>query len=391
MPCTACSSADTTTFFRVADMPVFCNVLCNTPAEARAVTRGDIHLAYCNACGLVYNEAFDESRVKYSGTYENALHFSPLFQKYVSDLASELVGSYGLRGKRIVELGCGDGSFLSALCKLGDNRGFGFDPAFDPSRAGPIDPRAKIEQKLYGPETAGEPADFVCSRHVLEHIPSPFAFMQHVRRTVGNNPGTVVFFEVPDVSWTLEQMGIWDIIYEHCNYFSAVAIKRLFAAAGFEPIGTSTVYGGQFLTIRARPGRTRPGFDTTRTAEDAQFRSWVDRFGESQRRKVAEWRSRLADLSKSGKRAVLWGAGSKGVTFLNTIGSGEAAGVLTHIVDVNPRKQGCFVAGSGQEIISPEQAKSLKPDVVVIMNPVYRAEIEGNLRTLGINTSLLSA
>ncbi len=390
MPCPACSSPETTTFFRVTGMPVFCNVLSATPAEARSAARGTIHLAYCNSCGLVFNEAFDESLVKYGGQYENALHFSPLFRQYAEDLANELVASYSLRNKNIVELGCGDGSFLSTLCRLGDNRGFGFDPAFDPARAGPIDPRVSIVQKYYGPETAGEPADFVCCRHVLEHIPEPFSFITHVRQTVGNRPGTIVFFEVPDVSWTLEQLGIWDIIYEHCNYFSRVAIRRLFAAGGFEPFTTSSVYGGQFLTIRARPGSTLPGFGRAADPEDQHFRALVDRFGDRQRTKVSEWQTRLADLARQGKRAVLWGAGSKGVTFLNTLAAKAGSG-LDHIVDVNPRKQGCFVAGTGQEIIAPSRLPSIRPDVVVIMNPVYRDEIGQQLRALGVNAQVLEA
>jgi hypothetical protein len=378
-------------------VPVFCNVLCATREEALAVTRGDIRLEYCNACGLVFNGAFDESLVRYSGQYENALHFSAHFRQYAEDLARELVESYGLRGKRIVELGCGDGSFLSALCRIGDNRGVGFDPAFDAARAGEVDRRVSIEKKLYGPETAGEPADFVCCRHVLEHISRPLGFVRHVRKTVGNRAGTVVFFEVPDVSWTLEQMGIWDIIYEHCNYFSRVAMRRVFAAGGFEPMATTSVYGGQFLTIRARPREMQVRFDTTPDAEDQHFRTLVDRFGERQKGKVAEWRGRLSVWARQGKRAVLWGAGSKGVTFLNTVGLGEGGEVrevgssLSHIVDVNPRKQGCYVAGSGQEIVGPEALRSLKPDVVVIMNPVYRSEIEGQLRGLGVGASILEA
>jgi hypothetical protein len=338
---------------------------------------------------LIYNEAFDESLVKYAGQYENALHFSPHFQKYAEELAAELIKTYGLRNKRIVELGCGDGSFLSTLCRLGPNKGFGFDPAFDASRAGPLDPNVSIVKKLYGPDTAGEAADFVCCRHVLEHIYSPLPFVKHVRDTVGNRPGTVVFFEVPDVSWTLEQMGIWDIIYEHCLYLSRVSIRRLFAGAGFEVLGTSSVYSGQFLTIRARPGAMPAKFDTTPVQEDVHFRRLVDAFGGSQKAKVQEWRTRLADLARAKKQAVLWGAGSKGVTFLNTLD--EAAAGIRAIVDVNPRKQGRFVVGTGQEIIVPDTLRALNPGVVIIMNPVYKEEIAAQLKKLGVAAEILVA
>lgn len=389
MPCPACASGNTTAFFRVPRAPVFCNVLCESREQALGTVRGEINLTYCNACGLIFNQAFDESLIHYAGQYENALHFSPHFRKYAEDLAAELIASYGVRGKRVVELGCGDGSFLSTLCRLGGNKGFGFDPAFDPSRAGPLDPNVSIVQKLYGPETAGEPADFVCCRHVLEHIYSPFGFVKHVRATVGNRKGTVVFFEVPDVSWTLEQLGIWDVIYEHCLYLSRASIRRLFAAAGFEVLGTSTVYSGQFLTIRARPSDIPAKFDTTPTPDDAHFRSLVDKFGGSQRAKVDQWKGTLNDLFRRGKQAVLWGAGSKGVTFLNTLDT-DATSVKC-IVDVNPRKQGKFVVGTGQQIIAPTDLKALAPHAVIIMNPVYKDEIAQQLNALGVKADVLVA
>lgn len=389
-PCPACADPRPATFFDLPAVPVFCNILSSTQDQARAVPRGDISLASCPACGLIFNAAFNPALITYSGTYENALHFSPHFRAYAQSLAQDLVSTCNLRRKRLVELGCGDGSFLSTLCQLGDNRGTGFDPAFDPARAGPLDPRVIILQKLYGPDTAGEPADFVCCRHVLEHIERPLDFMRHVRRTVGNRPDTIVFFEVPDVAWTLEQLGIWDIIYEHCNYFSAPALRRLFAAAGLEPIATSSVYAGQFLTIRARPIEPPASFPRSSDPDDERFRSLIARFGQRQRAKVAEWRSRLADLAASGRRAVLWGAGSKGVTFLNTLAADPAAG-LSHIVDVNPRKHGHFVAGTGQEIIPPQRLTALKPDAVIIMNPVYHDEIAAQLADLNVHAQVLEA
>ena len=43
----------------------------------------------------------------------------------------DLIRRYDLRGKEVIEIGCGKGEFLSLLCEVGDNRGVGFDPADD--------------------------------------------------------------------------------------------------------------------------------------------------------------------------------------------------------------------------------------------------------------------
>ncbi len=64
---------------------------------------------------------------------------------------------------------------------------------------------------------------------------------------------------------------------------------------------------------------------------------------------------------------------------------------LAHAVDLNPRKHGCFIVGAGQEIVAPDSLKKIHPSVVVIMNPIYKDEIAGKLRDLGINAQVMIA
>jgi len=84
----------------------------------------------------------------------------------------------------------------------------------------------------------------------------------------------------------------------------------------------------------------------------------------------------------------VWGMGSKGVTFLNTV---PGAASIETVVDINPRKQGHHVAGTGQRILTPEQLAELGADVVIAMNPLYREEIGGDLEALGIHADVVLA
>ena len=99
--------------------------------------------------------------------------------------------------------------------------------------------------------------------------------------------------------------------------------------------------------------------------------------------KRAEWRKKLAGWKASGKKVVLWGGGSKGVAFLTTLGL--TLDDVEYAVDINPIKTGTFMAGTGQEIIAPAFLQQYRPDVVVIMNPVYRAEITSDLTEMGLS------
>src|ERR1700720_3953800 len=81
--------------------------------------------------------------------------------------------------------------------------------------------------------------------------------------------------------------------------------------------------------------------------------------------RVASWQDRLEQLKDKGKRVVAWGAGAKSTTFLNIVD--PAGSIILHVVDINPRKTGRFVPGSGQEIVEPNSLRELHPDVIILM------------------------
>ena len=88
----------------------------------------------------------------------------------------------------------------------------------------------------------------------------------------------------------------------------------------------------------------------------------------------------------AGKRVVIWGAGSKGVSFLTTLGLSDE---IACAVDVNPHLSGMFIPGSGHEIVEPARLSNYEPDIVIVMNPIYRHEIEAQLAGLGMQPRVL--
>jgi hypothetical protein len=89
-----------------------------------------------------------------------------------------------------------------------------------------------------------------------------------------------------------------------------------------------------------------------------------------------------------GLRVVLWGSGSKAVAFLHAV---DTMNYIEHVVDINPHRQGTFIAGKGQEIVAPEFLREHRPDIVIAMNPVYEQEIGKQLAEMGLTPTLLSA
>ncbi len=82
----------------------------------------------------------------------------------------------------------------------------------------------------------------------------------------------------------------------------------------------------------------------------------------------------------------VWGSGSKAVAFLRA--TDPASKLIEHVVDINPHRQGHFMPGTGQRILSPSDLRTVAPAAVIVMNPVYREEIAAELTRQGIAATL---
>ena len=385
--CQSCGHHGMDIFYEVRDIPVHSVVLMPTQETARKFPRGDLRLGICPKCGFIQNTRFAAGSIDYTQRTEETQAFSGTFNAFARDLAKTLVDRHDLHGKTVLEIGGGKGEFLVHLCELGDNRGIGIDPSY---LSGRLDSEAldRIEfiREFYDERHVDTDADFIVCRHTLEHIPTTGAFVRLVRQTAQRQPGTVVFLEVPDVARVLKEMAFWDLYHEHCSYFTLGSLTRLFRGAGLQPTGLSLAFDDQYLLIEAGVSEAGSGLlpgedDLEETIE------LVGYFAGHYREKLEEWRRRLAQYAEAGARVAIWGAGSKGVAFLTTLG-------LTHevacAVDVNPHKQGMYMPGTGHPVVGPDSLEQMPPDVVIVMNPVYLDEIRAALGAVGVAPELVA-
>jgi hypothetical protein len=381
MTCTACGCPEMELFHDLRDIPVHNTLLMKTREEAIGFPRGDLRLGFCPWCGFIRNVDYDPSLQAYSDQIEETQAFSATFNTFHRKLAEDLIERHCLRGKTILEIGCGKGEFLNMLCDLGGNEGIGFDPAVSPERNGRG--KARFIADFYSAKYARMPADFVVCKMTLEHIRDAASFVRMAR--CQNAP---TFFMIPDGSRVLQDIAFWDVYYEHCSYFTPGALGRLFRSQGWEVTDLRNEYGGQYLALEARPAGETPNaaHPLEETVEEA--RRQVEHFRLHAAATIAMWRTRIRDFARNGLKWVIWGGGSKAVAFVSALGG--APGGLACAVDINPYKQGCFLPGSGVPVVSPEALGALRPDHVVLMNPIYRREVEAELIRVGIDASVIA-
>ena len=348
-PCPSCNGTLGFTFYEGLGVPTQSNRVLFTRNEALAFPRGDLRLVFCRACGFVWNSAFTVNPNEHASKYETAQGCSPAFNAFARSLARLWADRYQLRGKTVLEIGCGDGHFLAILCETAQARGIGVDPLVDSARA-PAGRDLTYIKDVYCERYAHLPVDFICCRHTLEHIPDPAQFLRTVRRVIGERRQTIVAFEVPDVLRVLREGAFWDVYYEHCSYFSAGSLARLFRACGFDLLDLRPEYGDQYVVIEATPalGPAQP----LHTLENdlPALAGTLAAFGSIGPAAVSRWRHRLGDLLAAGRRIALWGSGSKAVGFLTTLGFGNE---IPYVVDINPTKQGTYLPKTGQQVVAP--------------------------------------
>ncbi|MEZ5988062.1 MAG: methyltransferase domain-containing protein [Planctomycetota bacterium] len=374
--CIVCGSDRSLSCLEAGGLPLLCNALFPTRDEAVACARGDLDLRFCRDCGHLWNRAYEPGRLEYEGDYETSLHFSPLFHDWVTALAGDLVDRHELSGRTVLELGCGRGEFLGLFADR--CRCVGYDTSFDAGRTElPAD--VTVHARYFDPAVDRDRGDLVACRHVLEHVPRPADLVATLCSATA--PGGRVYLEVPNGLFTLERLGIWDLIYEHVSYFTPSSLGRLLADRGLAVDRLEAGFGGQFLQASFAPD----GVAGWRPEDPARLAPLAEGFADTHRRTVAHWSAMVRDRLDRGLDVAVWGAGSKGVTFLNSVDGGAG---IRHVVDVNPRKQGLHVPGTGQRIVAPAALGEAGVDAVLIMNPLYEQEIRATLAGAGLRAEV---
>lgn len=367
--CPGCGSTRLSSPYRIARQPVILNYRFTTRAAALGLKRRDILLTQCRRCGLVFNSTFAPALIPYDEKYENRQCFSPAFQQHLGDLAENLIGRYSLRGKRILEIGCGKGDFLRLLCERAGAKGVGYDTSYEgPARRGAV----RFFSSYAGPADIREPFDAIICRHVVEHIGPIGAFLRELHAIASACGNPVLIIETPAFEWIAENACFWDIFYEHCNYFPRPTLAHLAQLAGFTVARHRAVFGGQYqqldLRLAARP----------RTAPPPRTTLHLAAFARGAEKSAAGFLRALASLPGR-RRWAIWGAGAKGVCLINRLGRNRPE----FVIDSNPAKQGCFIPGSAVPIVAPDSPRIAALDAIFIANPKYTPEISAVLAQLG--------
>jgi len=389
--CPICGTMGMSVFYEAADVPASCNLLWTSRDDAVNCPKGNIKLAFCSFCTFVTNVATEPEKNQYGDRYDSSLFYSSHFQDFAIKLASSLIQRYDLHDKCIIEIGGGKVDFLSLLIDLGHNHGLRFDPfctkVEDNSRKANDLVVGSIPD-FYRQIDGSNEASLIFCYHELEHMNYPKNFLVNLRKMLGYSPKTHVFFAVPNALKVFEEGDFTDIIYEHVSYFTVPSLFYLFSSCGFKVCEVRESKNEIFdsIYIGATPKtRTKSSLKPDLKPEADKIKTCVASFAAKSANKIEKESSRIKKLLNKKNRVIIWGAGARGVTFLNILKDSR----IEYAVDINPRKQGKYIPGTGQKIVEPKFLLMHEPDYVILANSAYENEIKQIISNLKIKTEFI--
>lgn len=316
----------------------------------------DLTLVQCKFCGLVQ---IPTEPVHYYKKVIRAGGGSTTMVALRKHQYEDLIKRFDLYGKKILEVGCGQGEFLR-IWKNYDVRAVGIE--FDQESVNKARAEALEVYKAFAENAETEipeaPFDAFLQFNFLEHQPHPNEMLQCIYNNLTEEG--VGLITVPSLEYIL-QNGYYELIKDHIAYYSKETLKLLFQKNGFEIVDSCIINKDTHSVI-------------VRKRKTADITCWKKSF-ENLKKELHE---HVDSYAAKGKRVAVWGASHQGFTLLSSLGLSKT---ISYIIDSAPFKQGKYSPASHIPIVDRKHYFVEPVDSIVIMAPGYTDEIASIIKT----------
>ncbi len=315
----------------------------------------DLTLHQCSGCGLVQ---LGNGPVPYYREVIRAAAVSAVIREAKTRQFSEFIQAHSLDGKRLLEIGCGRGEFLSLLGP-GDMQAFGIE--YSESAVAECRSRNLRVSRGYPGQDLGilpeGPFDAFLLLMFLEHMPEPNTALRSIRENL--REGAVGLVEVPNFDLVLDKGLFSEFTIDHLLYFTRDTLQSTLHLNGFDVLSCRALREDYVLSavVKKRSRLDLSSFHGDQERIRGDLGAFLDRF--------------------TGKRVAIWGAGHQALAIISMTGIAEK---ICYVIDSAPFKQGKYTPASHLPIVSPETLLEAPVDAIVIMAASYSDEVAGILR-----------
>lgn len=355
LSCRLCHSSELQPFLLLANSPN--NISCLLDKENLSKDKPlDLKVYKCPQCGFV--QLSNLLMPNYYDDYLMTVSHSQQMRDYQHFQASTFIKKFNLHGKKVIEVGCGDGNYVSTLTDIGVNA-FGIEPSSKFRNIalakglnifeGYVDSQSPIPEAPY---------DAFVTRQVLEHIDNIHEFLQGIRLSLTKD--AVGLIEVPSLEQSIENGRFYDFFPDHVNYFSVRTLRYALERNGFLVLDIQRGMNGEYLQAYVK-------VDSLIDQSNLQ---------ESVNTLTQDIHQLLSQADKDGKKVAIWGAGAKG---LSSLAISKVFNV-EYVIDSDSYKHGLFTPVTHLPIVPPQKLLENPVDIIIITAMAYLDEIVKELR-----------
>lgn len=315
----------------------------------------DLTVCQCSGCGLVQ---LSEPPVPYYRDVIRAAAVSTPVKTFKSEQFARFTERFGLAGRKVVEIGCGKGEFLS-LWQATGVEAYGLEHA-DAAVAQCREAGLRVAQGyVEAPEQtlADGPFDAFALLMFLEHMPDPNASLRGIQRNLKD--GAVGLVEVPNFDMVLRNRVFSEFIADHLFYFTRETLEFTLRRNGFEIVECAELRDDYVLSavVRKRAALDLSEFSGAQAKLSGELIDFIARY-------------------PAGSVAV-WGAGHQALAMISLAGIGPR---IHYVVDSAPFKQGKFTPASHIPIVSPSMLDESPVAALIVMAASYSDEVAAIVR-----------
>jgi SAM-dependent methyltransferase len=290
---------------------------------------------------------------------------------YADDFLRFMIGDGGeraLKGRRILEVGCGNGFLLSRLAEQGADV-LGIDPGEHSNATYDV----PIIRDFFPSRQVTGPFDTIIAFAVLEHVEDPLAFLDHLFSLVA--PGGEVVLGVPDCGPYIGAGDVSCLFHEHWSYFDLQTLRRTLEKAGSTDNEVCVSRFGGMLYARGQRSHARraagdPGQSSAVIALD-NFRALAERGIAMVARFFAEAVSRDETIGVYVPSRIV-----------NALFAGSIDTTNCRFFDDNPLMKGSYFPGLAIPVEDRADLVSYPTNRVLVMSRSFGDTIAAALRAL---------
>ena len=353
--CPACGYTLSKKIFEAGVKPLATIAWAETQKEATSVQSFQQEYIQCLNCSHAWNHLFDWEQVPYGNKPNKMYNNGSQWKKHIEYLQKWLADQIPTN-PTIVDIGCGDGSFLASMANYyrGSGNFLGFDPSGD---VDPLQSAINFNRSLFSPleDTAKLMPDLIVMRHVIEHLTAPSSFLHSLAWGASSyEKSTFLYCEVPCIDRVFETNRLADFYYEHPSQFTTLSFSKMLGTAG----QIVDIYHAYDLEVICGLVELTPSSEQTAISNGADF------YFSSTSLSINQISQQLRDLVASRRSVVIWGGTGKCAAFMHHYG--VSCDDFPIVVDSDERKWKTHVPGVGQKIRSPAYLLVEPVDVLII-------------------------